>query len=171
MQVIFRGCYLRHFTVQDDDGGVFTRAHFTASFSKPICEALGWEEFSEHVKSAKLDGELRATNLVLTPNGNLAKFKLEFEVTEVSDFTFKRTSDDTLLEFVVRSSSEGVPAWLENHKRRIGDAQGQLKITYSADQGDPQAELPLAKGEEEEPEAASAPGSVASARVMKARTQ
>jgi len=85
--ITFRGAFLRHFTVQDDEGGVFTRAHFTASFSKPICEALGWEEFTDQVKSAKLKGELRATNLVLTPNGNLSKFKLEFEVTEVSDFT------------------------------------------------------------------------------------
>jgi len=73
----------------------------------------------------------------------------------------------------VRSGSEGVPAWLENHKRRCGDAQGQLKIAYEADQSDPQATLPLAKAEEpaEGEEAKSAPGSIARKASMKAGVQ
>ncbi|HOK47391.1 MAG TPA: hypothetical protein PLK67_15725 [Bryobacteraceae bacterium] len=112
--VLFRGAFIRHAVLQDDDeAGPFRRIHFTADFSEPVRQHMGWEELPEGLTSGKLAGELSGTHLILTPNGReLKQHELQISCSQVNDFQVFRVKNDdgktthTELRFIVRSNQD-----------------------------------------------------------------
>jgi hypothetical protein len=153
-RLIFRGARVRYFDGRDSKAGFFTRIYMTADFSDVVREAMGWGPPAEGFSQGKLDGELNATNMVLTPNQKpLRQHELQLAVVKVDDFQFfrvKNSDDETTSEevrFVLHSAVDGAAGLLENYMRRIGtsdDSVGQLRIAYEV-----QDELPLTSGSQD----------------------
>lgn len=150
--MIFRGAWIRYFDVRMSEGGQFVRIHLTANFSKPVCEAMDWDpDLPKAIESAKLEGRKSATNLILTPNGDLAKHEIQFAVNDISDFSVHRVAEEgkeskrTELRFTARSP-ERIAKYLEEYLAKIGEGQGQLKVSYEH-----QEDLPLQTDKQEEP--------------------
>jgi hypothetical protein len=146
-KILFRGATLRHVTIQDDEAGVFTRIHVSADYSDTVARAMEWEEkIADGITSAKLEGSLNATNLVLTPNGNgLKQNEVKLDVSEVADFQFFRSKPgedggavETELRFVILCNQPGAAALLEDYKRTVGKGKAALRVGYEE-----QSELPL----------------------------
>lgn len=141
--ITFRGAHVRYFDGRQEEGGAFCRIHMTAEFTGPVMEAMDWTDPGGSVTDAKLDGELHAINFILTPGDKqLKQYEMQFPIRSVEDFKVVTIEKDEVkrreLRFVVRSSNEGVAAQVDNYIRRIGDHQGALKISYTA-----QSELEL----------------------------
>lgn len=138
--ITFRGAFIRYADLRNNESGWFMRLHFTAGFSKPVAEAMGWDEvIPDCVDSGKLDGALIARNLVLMPTDKLLKDQeIQMEATEVSDFQFMRVTEGdsrrSELRFIVRVSQVGAIAHVENYLRLVGQAPAALKIGYEEQQ-------------------------------------
>jgi hypothetical protein len=112
----------------------------TADFSAPIREAMGWGDPPEGYTSGKLDGELNATRMLLTPNQKeLRQHELPLDLVKVDDFQYFSVKDSDNgsiseeLRFVCHSATEGASGLVENYMRRIGTSDksiGQLRINY-----------------------------------------
>lgn len=119
-----------------DEAGVFTRLHFTAEFSKPVREAMEWDDVHPSIQSAKLDGEINATKLSLIPGNGLEKHELVLDCRSVSDFQIFRVKGDdgesahTELRFIVRTQALMAAGHVEDYLRKIGGGAAQLKITH-----------------------------------------
>lgn len=154
-KLILRGAYIRYADIRrDDEAGMFTRVHFTADFSEPVREAMEWGEPPSSIQSAKLDGNVTATHLILTPNGReLKQHELQLDVTEVADFQYFRVKDGESnsthaeLRFIVRTPVDGAGALIEQYIRHIGKGPAQLRINYEE-----QAVMDLAPGESKQVE-------------------
>jgi hypothetical protein len=139
-KLILRGCRVRYFDGRDSKAGFFTRIYMTADFSDVAREQMGWGEPGEGFNSAKLDGELNTTHIVLTPNPrDLRQHELQLDVTKVDAFEFVRVTNaenETVsaeLRFVCHSPVDGASALVENYMRRVGTSDksiGQLRINY-----------------------------------------
>src|ERR1035437_10726781 len=95
-KLLFRGAYVRFVDLRFDDKSktTYTKLNFTASFSEPIREAMEWGAPPPGFSSAKLDGSMTATHLVLTPNGReLKTHELQLDAREISGFEFHRVKD------------------------------------------------------------------------------
>jgi hypothetical protein len=144
--ILFRGATVRYVDLRRDKSGVFVIAHLTADFSTPVREAMEWPDFADGVSSAKLEGALLGTHVILTPGDKaLAAHEIQFDINEVKGFEMKRREESGAnvceLDFMVRTAAEGVAAKLEQYVRRIGDHAGVLKVSYVK-----QEELPLTHG-------------------------
>ncbi len=136
--ILFRGAFLRHAVLQDDEeAGAFRRIHFTADFSDPVRQHMGWDDLPDGLTSGKLSGELNGTHLVLTPNGkDLKRHELQISCSQVNDFQVFRVKNDdgettrTELRFIVRSNQPGAMALIEAYKEAIGRGVGVLKIAH-----------------------------------------
>ena len=181
-KLIFRGAFIRFVDLRYDDKSkvAYTKLNFTAAFSDPIREAMEWGEPPAGFNSAKLDGTLTATNLILTPNGKeLKQHEIQIDCKEISGFEFVsvKEGDSTRqeLRFQIVTAVDGAEAIIGAYIRAIGKGEGQLRIGYEQ-----QAEMPLEEEkqdrliskeqaadtseEADEPEEAGAP--LASAAVM-----
>ena len=177
--ITFRGAVLRYADLRRrEEAGVFARIHVTAEVTKPVMEAMDWQEIPTCVDSGKLDGILTARHLIWTPNQKeLRSHEIQMEATEVGDFQFFRVRGDdgqsthAELRFIVRVSEPGAIAQLEDYMRTVGEARGALKITYTD-----QSKLPLdeqTEGEDDEPKtmAAGAEGSATEALTRPGRAK
>jgi hypothetical protein len=136
-KITFRGARIRYFDGRQEEGGAFVRIHMTSEFSTPVMDAMDWTDPGTSVTDAKLEGELHATNFVLTPGDKqLAGHEIQFDIRSVEDFKVvtvqeKESSSRRELRFVVRSSAEDVAAKVDQYLRRIGDHQGLLAVSYT----------------------------------------
>lgn len=139
-KIMFRGARVRHFDGRQKEAGAFVRIHMTSEFSTPLMEAMDWTDPGTSVTDAKLEGELHATNFVLTPGDKqLACHEIQFDIRSVEDFKVvtvqeKESSSRRELRFVVRSSADDVAAKVDQYLRRIGDHQGLLAVSYTKQQ-------------------------------------
>jgi hypothetical protein len=94
--VLFRGAHIRYADIrQESEAGKFVRIHFTADYSKPVREHMGWDELPPKTDSAKLAGELTGKNLTLTPNGReLRRHEISLDTAECSDFQVFRVKGE-----------------------------------------------------------------------------
>jgi hypothetical protein len=139
-KITFRGARIRYFDGRQEEGGAFVRIHMTSEFSTTVMEAMGWTDPGASVTDAKLEGELHATNFVLTPGDKqLVGHEIQFDIRSVEDFKVvtvheKESSSRRELRYVVRSSAEDVAAMVDSYIRRIGDHQGLLAVSYTKQQ-------------------------------------
>jgi len=144
-KLIFRGTTIRFVDLRYDEESkaTFTKINFSAELSKPVMETMEWGEPPSGYASAKLDGSLVASNLILTPNGKeLQQHELQISAQEIGSFAVYRVKDgeSTKLElrFQVVSQTDGAAALLEQYIRAIGKGQAQLRVNYAQ-----QAEMDL----------------------------
>jgi hypothetical protein len=136
-KITFRGSHIRYFDGRQEEGGAFVRIHMTSEFSTPVMQAMDWTDPGTSVTDAKLEGELHATNFVLTPGDKqLAAHEIQFDIRSVEDFKVvtvheKESSSRRELRYVVRSSAPDVAAKVDQYIRRVGDHQGALVVSYT----------------------------------------
>jgi hypothetical protein len=162
-KLILRGCRIRYADVRESKAGVFTRIYMTADFSDVAREQMGWGEPGDGFNSAKLDGELNTTHVILTPNPKeLRQHELQLDVTNVDAFEFVRVTNsenETVsaeLRFVCHSPVDGASALVENYMRRVGTSDksiGQLRINYEVQEAIPLEDAPAAQAKLEGAEA------------------
>lgn len=137
-KLIFRGAFIRFVDLRYDEKSktTHTKINFTASFSKPVQEAMEWGEPPAGFASAKLDGNFVATNLILTPNGELKSHEIQFDAKEISGFELHRVMNDEStsneLRFQVVTSASGAAAKLQKYISTIGKGEAQLRVNYEA---------------------------------------
>lgn len=139
-KLIFRGAFIRFVDLRYDEKSktTYTKINFTASFSKPVQEAMEWGEPPAGFASAKLDGNFVATNLILTPNGELKSHEIQFDAKEISGFELHRVTNEdgestsNELRFQVVTSASGAAAKLQKYIATIGKAEAQLRVNYEA---------------------------------------
>ena len=154
-KITFRGTRIRYIDIRRDEAGVFTRVHFSAQYSTPVQESMGWDEIPESISQCKLTGQLNASMMILTPHDPaLAAYERQLSINEVSDFAVHRTQKDestrTELRFIARTPADGMVAIIEDYFRAVGDAEAALTVRYSEQaELDEQEDLPLAEGEDD----------------------
>lgn len=134
-KMIFRGSIIRYLDVRRDLGGVFRRLHCTAEFSDPVQQEMGWA-IPAGVQSAKLEGEVAASHLILTPDGELKQHEIQIATHEITDFQFVRLKLDdgessrTELRFIVMSRSPGIAAIVEQYMDVVGDHAARMRVDF-----------------------------------------
>ncbi len=134
--IILRGAHIRYCDIRLEEGGAFCRSHMTAEFTQSACESMEWRDPGDSVTSANLEGALMATHVILTPGDRaLAAHELQFDCRLVDGFKLATLEENESkrreLRFIITSSAEGAGAKVENYIRRVGDHQGQLRISYT----------------------------------------
>lgn len=144
-KLILHGAYVHYNDTRRDETKVFSRLHCTADYSEPVQEAMKWEPLPGSLKSGKLDGELAATHLILTPSGReLKQHELQIGVSEVSAFEYVRVKEGEdgsvklELRFVIKTAHPGAAAMVESYLGMVGYGAGQMRIGYEE-----QDELPM----------------------------
>lgn len=115
-------------------------AGFSSTFPKSVGDAMGWNGLQDGITSAKLDGELAATHVSMTPkDGALSKkYKVAFDATKVSDFQVFRLELDghkgkghrLELRFKVSFADTQACARLEEYMTHAGEAKAALTVSY-----------------------------------------
>lgn len=147
---IFRGTKIRFADLRRaKEAGLFTRIHLTSDWTDLIRDAMGWEDLPDSISSAKLDGGLIGKTMVLTPNG-LKQHEIQLDVHDVGNFEYATVADGedsqhSELRFVMRTAAVGAAALIENYMRVVGEAVGELRISFER-----QDELDLQEGASEE---------------------
>ena len=122
-------------------------ANFSSTFPKVIGDKLGWSGIPQGVTSAKLEGQLAATHVSLKPkDGELKKWKIEFDATNVSGFQVFRLELEghkgkgfrIELRFKVSFADKKACAELEKYMTSVGEAKSTLTVSYVQ-----QSELPM----------------------------
>ena len=145
-KLIFRAAYIRFMDLRYDDKSKqkYVKLNFTAAFSEPVREALGWGEPPAGFASAKLDGDLTASHFILTPDGKeLRQHELQMDSSGISNFEVARVktgedSHENELRFQIVTSAGGAAGLVESYLEAIGKSTAQLRVNYEQ-----QAEMPL----------------------------
>lgn len=137
--ITFRGAHVRYFDGRQEEGGAFVRIHMTAEFSDTVVDEMQWEDPGHSATDTKLEGELMASNFILTPGDKaLSQYEIQFGIRSVEDFKMVRVADGESkrreLRFTIRSSAAGVAAMMDDYIRRVGDHQGSLKVSYAKEE-------------------------------------
>ena len=115
-------------------------AVFTSTFPKSIGDHMGWNGFPAGATSVKLEGELHATSMTLTPKeGPLSKWTTTFDISKVSDFqAFRLESEGTRgkghrieLRFGVSFADREGCRYLEEYMTNAGEAKASLDVSYT----------------------------------------
>jgi hypothetical protein len=115
-------------------------AVFSSTFPKSIGDHMGWNGFPAGATSVKLEGELAAKHMKLTPkDGPLAKWTTKFEINRVSDFqAFRLESEGTRgkghrieLRFAVSFADTEGCRYLEEYMTNAGEAKASLDVSYT----------------------------------------
>lgn len=115
-------------------------AIFSSTFPKAVGQRMGWGGFPDGFTSGKLEGELSAKNMKLTPkDGPLAKWTTTFEITKVSDFqAFRFEAEGTRgksyrfeLRFGVSFADVEGCRYLEEYMTNAGEAKASLEVSYT----------------------------------------
>lgn len=139
-KLTFRGTFIRFVDLRYDEKSktVYTKINFTASWTEPIREAMGWGQPPEGFGNSDLYGELVATNLELIPNGDLKQHGLDLEAKGIGSFTLHRVKVDdgekieNELRFQVMTTAIKAGQKLAAYLATIGKGEAQLKVTYEA---------------------------------------
>ena len=143
-KLIFRGAYLRFVDLRYDDKSktTYTKLNFTSAFSEPVREAMEWGGPPAGFASAKLDGEMTATHLILTPNGALKQHEMQLDAQSIGGFELHRVKEGegtaNELRFQIVTSVDGASALAEQYIRAMGKGEAQLRVNYEQ-----QTEMPL----------------------------
>ena len=101
---------------------------------------MGWNGFPAGATSVKLEGELHATSMTLTPKeGPLSKWTTTFDISKVSDFqAFRLESEGTRgkghrieLRFGVSFADREGCRYLEEYMTNAGEAKASLDVSYT----------------------------------------
>jgi hypothetical protein len=115
-------------------------AVFSSTFPRSIGDRMGWSGFPDGATSVKLEGELAARNMKLTPkDGPLSKWTTTFEITKVSDFqAFRFEAEGTRgksyrfeLRFAVAFADVEGCRYLEEYMTNAGEAKASLEVSYT----------------------------------------
>lgn len=128
---------------RDKNGGDAT---FVSTFPRSVGDHMGWNGFPTGATSVKLEGELAARNMKLTPkDGPLSKWTTTFEINRVGDFqAFRLESEGTRgkghrieLRFKVEFADREGCRYLEEYMTNAGEAKASLEVSYTkqAEQG------------------------------------
>ena len=134
--ITFSGAIIRYAHLEKN---MTRRLYITANYTKPVREAMEWQEIADCETMAQLEGELHGQKLTLTPNDEkLRKFEVQLDCGLVTGFgVFRpqakedRESRKTELRFEVEIKSSGSMAEIENYKEKIGEAPAMLKILHA----------------------------------------
>lgn len=134
--LVFRGAYLRYFHFIKAASGWGIRMYFTADFSTPVAAEMGWGKPSDGVTMSKLEGELVASTMILTPNASqLESNERQFDIDYAGDFEFHRVQQNESateeLRFQVHTTMAGAAGYLEDYARTIGQSASQLRVSYA----------------------------------------
>jgi len=155
----FPSVVLKSFS-RNRSGGAAT---FMSTFPASVGKAMGWNGMPASVTSAKLEGQLAATHVQLRPkDGELKKWKIDFDATEVADFQVFRLELEghkgkghrIELRFKVSFADTKACAELEKYLTSVGEAKSTLTVSYVQ-----QAELPIEDLAGDERRAATSPES------------
>lgn len=118
-------------------------AHMSADYGAAICNDMGWQPYVEGITSAKLEGMLASSHMVLTPTDEKLKHhEIQVDLTEVTEFGYYTSkegeSERSELRFQMRTNALGAAALFEGYWEQMGDARANLKIAYAK-----QEQLPL----------------------------
>ena len=135
-KVTFRGARIRYFDGRTKEGNSYCRIHMSAEFTKPVMDAMDWEDPGHSVQKADLEGELIGTQFTLTPNDKkLREFGIALDINLANAFKIVTITDDEVshreLRFVVRSPSADAVALVDNYLRKVGDAEAALIMSYT----------------------------------------
>jgi hypothetical protein len=141
-KLIFRAALIRFVDLRYDDKAKmkYVKMNFTASFSKPVREAMEWGEPPAGFASAKLNGDITASHMILTPDGKeLGQHELQMDISGASSFEVHRVkvgedSYENELRFQVVTSASGAAARLEAYLEVIGKGTAQLRVNYEQQQ-------------------------------------
>jgi hypothetical protein len=141
-KLIFRAALIRFVDLRYDEKSKakYVKINFTASFSEPVREAMEWGEPPAGFASAKLDGDLTASHIILTPDGKeLSQHELQMDISGASGFEVHRVkvgedSHENELRFQVVTSAPGAAARLEAYLEVIGKGTAQLRVNYEQQQ-------------------------------------
>lgn len=115
-------------------------AVFTSTFPKSIGDQMGWNGFPAGATSVKLEGELHATSMTLTPKeGPLSKWKVKIEISSVSEFQALRLESEGTrdkghrieLRFGVAFADREGCSRLEEYMTNVGAAKASLDVSYT----------------------------------------
>lgn len=131
----FTSVVLKQFS-RSPKGGVAT---FSSSLNNKVCSAMGWGIGAGNT-SAKLEGELHASTLILKPNeAGLVKHKLEMEnIQSVAAFESVRFEVEGKkgkgfrheIHFKVKFGGKDACRDLERYMLTIGEGKASLTISY-----------------------------------------
>jgi hypothetical protein len=158
-QIIFRGAYIRRFTVDGAEaGGVFVKVYLGCDFTKTVREAMKWGELPEGFTEATLTGELNAQTMTMDPGTELEKHKFELPIAvadhfQVVSLVVPEKPNRLELRFQVKTAAVRATRTIDDYYRTLGDKRGQLRISYvEGEEGDGQGKLGLAgKDDKQEP--------------------
>ncbi len=151
-KLTFRGAFIRFVDLRYDEKSktVYTKINFTASWTEPIREAMGWGQPSEGFNDGGLEGELVATHFEVIPNGDLKQHAFDLEAKEIHSFTHALVKDGDSatreLRFQITTTALKAAQKLAAFLAVIGKGQAQLKVTYEA-----QSELEEEAADAQEP--------------------
>jgi hypothetical protein len=158
-RLLFRGAFIRFVDLRYDEKSKtpYIKINFTASFSKPVREAMEWGEPPAGYGSADLDGDFSATHFVLTPNGReLKDSEIELKAKSIGDFVLFRVKGDDgdsthhELRFQILTSDEESGRKLQDYIKVIGKGEALLRVNYAVQS---ELELEAEAAAEEQPEA------------------
>ena len=127
---------------RDADGGV---AKFSATLGAPVMRALDWSEMPECLTGGKLEGELAASSLQLTPNDEaLKRNAIQLETSKVGKFEVVRLELETSkgkghrkeLRFQASFSDIKGARKLEEYILTAGKSTAVVSYTKQAQQAD-----------------------------------
>lgn len=134
-KVLFRGFFFRGFSVSRDTSGVGIVASCSADWTGPLREAMEWEDFTENVGMAKLDGRLLLESILVEPPKDFAKYEINLgEAEEAVKFSFHRTKNpkgtfDHEVRFDIVLRGKAVGAALELYMDKVGEQPSVMTAT------------------------------------------
>lgn len=135
MNVTFRQVIIDYADLRRKETGALIRLHCSADVTKPVQEAMEWEEVPTSVSSAKLEGSLSAEKIVFTPTDKkLRDFETEMQCSRVEDFTLSRKTEGekvvTRLRFICLVDTADAITYVAEWMKKVGDAPAALKVQY-----------------------------------------
>jgi len=136
--LIIPGTFIRFADIRYDDKSktTYTKINVSADWSERVRETLEWGELPDGFSSAKLNGELSASMMVMTPYNELKHHAFDLEIKEAGGFEVHLVQDGEStkkeLRFQLVTPAIKAPQKLAAYLGAIGKGQAQLKITYDA---------------------------------------
>lgn len=158
-QVIFRGAYVRRFSVSASPDGtaVYVTISLGCDFSKPLREAMKWGELPEGFTQADLAGELNAQTMSMQPGDGLDKHAFDLPISVAENFqvlslVVPDKPNRLEVRFQVKSASIKATRIIDDYFRTLGSKKGQLRISYTEGEDDGQKKLGLASKDDDKQE-------------------
>lgn len=135
--IIFRGALIRKVTKHNSDTDKGVRIEIAADWTDKVREAMSWGEVPDGHGKSDLFGELAAGHIILTPSAKeLKQHELQIDISECGGFSQVPVKDGDgnvgtrELRFTIKSSAEDACARAEGYVNVMGQAKGQLRVSY-----------------------------------------